>query len=202
MLDQCLENLVSDDVLGGLFLNARTHNAWQQRPVSTDTLHKLYELTVMGPTSANCLPMRVCFVATPQAKARLVPLMSAGNQEKTRQAPVSAIVAYDLDFPDHLPRLFPHEPSAPEWFTATPQATREAALKNGSLQGGYFIIAARALGLDCGPMGGFDAQAVAEAFFPGKRYEVNFVCNLGYGDASALHPRLPRPAFDEVCRIV
>lgn len=185
--------------LDQLFLQARTHSAWLDRPVPDAMLRTLYETAAMGPTSANCLPMRVCFVRSPQAKARLVPLMSAGNREKTALAPVSAIVAYDLSFPANLPRLFPHEPSAPSWFTASPAATREAALRNGSLQGGYFIMAARALGLDCGPMGGFDAPAVAEAFFPGLPYEVNFICNLGHGDHTALHPRLPRLAFEDAC---
>jgi nitroreductase len=184
-----------------LFYEARTHVAWLHRPVPDELLRTLYGMAIMGPTSANCLPLRLVFVRSPQAKAKLVPLMAPGNQDKTRHAPVTAILAYDLAFYDKLPQLYPHEPAAASWFNGSKAAAREAALRNSSLQGGYFIIAARALGLDCGPMGGFDAQAVAQAFFPEKPFEVNFICNLGYGDGQALHPRLPRPGFDEACSL-
>ncbi|MCC2597105.1 malonic semialdehyde reductase [Pusillimonas sp. MFBS29] len=182
-----------------LFNSARTHSAWQDRPVPAEVMQTLYQMTVMGPTSANCLPLRIAYVASPQAKQQLVPLMAEGNREKTRLAPLTAILAYDLLFHEKLPKLYPHQPDAPSWFNSSPESAREAALRNGSLQGGYFIMAARALGLDCGPMGGFDAPAVAQEFFPGMPYEVNFICNLGYGDASQLLPRLPRLSFDEAC---
>lgn len=202
MLDCLDESALSPTDIDRLFLQARTHSAWLDTPVPAGLLKTLFQMTVMGPTAANCLPMRLCFVQSPQAKARLLPLMAAGNVEKTRTAPVSAIVAYDLTFYRHLNQLFPHEPDAPSWFTGDPQATRDAALRNASLQGGYFIMAARALGLDAGPMGGFNADGVAQAFFPGQPYEVNFICNLGYADHSALHPRLPRLSFEQACSIV
>lgn len=182
-----------------IFLHGRTHGAWLDQPVSPDLLRRLFTMTIMGPTSANCLPLRIAFVSSAEGKARLVPLMAAGNREKTRKAPVTAVLAYDLAFHEHLPRLYPHEPGAASWFTGSPAATREAALRNGSLQAGYFIMAARALGLDCGPMGGFDGPAIAHAFFPGRAYEVNLLCNLGYGDHARLRPRLPRLSFDDAC---
>jgi 3-hydroxypropanoate dehydrogenase len=188
--------------LNRLFRDARTHRAWKTRSIPESLLHELYALMIMGPTSANCLPARIVFVCSPQAKARLVPLMNTGNREQTRLAPVTAIVAYDLEFYEQMPKLYPHQPDARSWFNSTPAAAREAALRNGSLQGGYFIMAARSLGLDCGPMGGFDAAAVAQAFFLTKPYEVNFICNLGYGLPERLHPRLPRLAFDEACSVV
>lgn len=191
-----------DPVMDQVFLHGRTHSAWREKPVSDDLLRKLFMMTVMGPTSANCLPLRVAFVSSPDGKEALVPLMAAGNREKTRTAPVTAILAYDLAFYEKLDRLYAHEPNAASWFTGSPAATRDAALRNGSLQAGYFIMAARALGLDCGPMGGFDAPAVAKAFFPGRAYEVNLLCNLGYGDHSVLHPRLPRLSFEEACVVV
>lgn len=187
------------DTLDQLFHSARTHSAWQDVPVPADVMQTLYQLTALGPTSANCLPLRIAYVASPEAKQRLLPMMAEGNKEKTRLAPLTAILAHDLAFHEKLPKLYPQQPDAPSWFNSSPESARIAALRNGSLQGGYFIMAARALGLDCGPMGGFDAAAVAQAFFPGKPYEVNFICNLGYGDKSQLHPRLPRLSFDEAC---
>ncbi|WP_245153505.1 malonic semialdehyde reductase [Allopusillimonas ginsengisoli] len=202
MRDSVSSSAMTDQHIDQLFLQARTHSAWLDQPVAPQLLQKLYAMTAMGPTSANCSPLRVIFVCSPQAKERLLPHMAAGNREKTRQAPVTAILAYDLDFPEQLATLYPHEPSAPSWFTSSADATRIAALRNGSLQGGYFILAARSLGLDCGPMGGFDAEAVAQAFFPDRPYEVNFLCNLGYGDDQALHPRLPRLSFETACEVV
>ena len=188
--------------LDTLFHRAHTHRSWQARSVSPDLLRELYSLMVMGPTSANCLPTRIAFVSSPEAKARLLPLVDEGNQEQTRLAPVTAIVAYDLEFYDKMPMLYPHQPEARSWFNGSPGIARLAALRNGSLQGGYFILAARALGLDCGPMGGFNAAGVAAEFFPSKAYEANFLCNIGYGNEDKLHPRLPRLSFEESCALL
>ena len=193
---ECLERLEA------VFLEGRSFSAWQDKPVPEELLRQLFTMTVMGPTAANCLPLRISFVTSESGRERLVPLMAEGNRQKTGTAPVTAILAYDLAFPEQMGKLFPHEPTAGSWFTSSPAATREAALRNASLQCGYFILAARALGLDCGPMGGFNGAAIAREFFPGKPYEVNLVCNLGYGDASSLHPRLPRLGFDEACTLV
>lgn len=188
--------------LDTLFLAARSVRAWQDRPIPAALLRQLYELVRMGPTAANCQPTRIVFVTSPQAKEKLLTLMDAGNVEPTRRAPVTAIVGYDLRFYEQLPKLFAHEPNAASWFSATSAGARDAALRNGSLQGGYLIMAARALGLDCGPMGGFDAQAAAQTFFPGKPVEVNFMCNLGYRLPGGDFPRLPRLDFEEACAIV
>ncbi|GAB2908600.1 malonic semialdehyde reductase [Paralcaligenes sp. KSB-10] len=193
---------LDDQSLNRLFRHARTHRAWQQRGIPMPLLHELYSLMVQGPTSANCLPARIIFLCSAEAKERLLPLMAAGNREQTRLAPVTAIVGYDLRFYEQLFKLYPHQPEASSWFSATPVTARETALRNGSLQGGYLILAARALGLDCGPMGGFDGEAAAREFFPGKPCEVNFICNLGYGMPARLHPPLPRLAFNEACAIV
>jgi len=184
-----------------LFRNARTHNVWLPKPVADDTLRQLYDLMKWGPTSANCLPARILFLRTSEAKVRLRPALSPTNVEKTMQAPVVAIIAYDLKFYDQLPRLFPHFPGAREWFSNSPKLAEETAFRNGTLQGAYFIIAARAVGLDCGPMSGFDNAKVDAEFFPDGQLKSNFLCNLGYGDASKLFPRSPRPEFDEVCKI-
>lgn len=184
-----------------LFTEARTHVAWQDRPVAPDTLRALYDLMKWGPTSANCSPLRIVFVTTPEAKERLRPALSPGNVAKTMAAPVTAILGHDTAFYEHLGRLFPHDQTARSWFEGKPSAA-PTAFRNGSLQGGYFIMAARAVGLDCGPMSGFDAAQVEAAFWPGGRIAANFLCNLGYGDAARLHPRGPRFAFDEVCTIV
>jgi 3-hydroxypropanoate dehydrogenase len=155
-----------------------------------------------GPTSANCSPARIVFVQSPAAKARLAPCMSEGNRAKTLQAPVTAIIGMDMAFYDRLPELFAHNPEARDWFAGKPDLIAATALRNSSLQGGYFILAARALGLDCGPMSGFDADAVNAAFFAGSTVQVNFLCNLGYGDPQGLFPRSPRLGFDQACRIV
>ena len=154
----------------------------------------------MGPTSANCQPMRVVFVVSAEAKEKLKPALSAGNRDKTMAAPATAIVAHDLRFYDELPRLF-HDPGARSWFTGSEAHAERTAFRNGSLQGAYFLLAARALGLDCGPMSGFDNAKVDAAFFPDGRCKSNFLLNLGYGDRSSLFPRNPRLAFDEACRI-
>ena len=184
-----------------LLTEARTHNGWLDTPVPDATLRELHDLLKWGPTSANCWPLRVLFVRSPEARARLLPLMSPGNRDKTAQAPVTAILGMDLAFPDTLPKLFPHA-DARSWFAGDDAKIAETAFRNSSLQGGYFIVAARALGLDCGPMSGFDAAAVDAAFWAGTQVKTNFICNLGHGDPSKLFGRSPRPAFDEVCRIL
>lgn len=184
-----------------LFRNARTHNVWLDKPVADDTLKQLYDLMKWGPTSANCSPARIVFVRTPEAKERLLAGVSAGNHEKTKTAPVTAIIGFDTKFYDKLPKLFPHA-DARSWFANSPEVADATARRNSSLQGGYFIIAARALGLDCGPMSGFDAAKIDEAFFKGTDIKTNFICNLGYGDATKLFPRSPRLDFDEACKLV
>lgn len=183
-----------------LFREARTHNGWQGRPVPEALLRELWDLVKWGPTSANCLPARLVFVVSPEAKEKLRPCLMEGNLAKTMAAPATAIVGYDLDFPDTLPRLFPHT-DARSWFVGNEALTETTAFRNSSLQGAYFMLAARALGLDCGPMSGFDAAKVEAAFFPGGRVKANFLCNIGYGDPAQLFPRSPRLDFDEACRI-
>jgi Nitroreductase len=201
MLDSTID-LEHPDVLERIFFEGRSFSVWQDKPIPEALLRQLFEMTIMGPTAANCLPLRIAFAASDSAKERLVPLMNEGNRRKTRTAPVTAILAMDLSFHTQLHTLFPHEPTAASWFTSSPAATREAALRNASLQCGYFVMAARALGMDCGPMGGFNGPAIAREFFPGRPYEVNLVCNLGYGVRESLHPRLPRLSFEEAAQIV
>ncbi|MDF3835937.1 malonic semialdehyde reductase [Cupriavidus basilensis] len=184
-----------------LFTEARTHNVWQDRGVDDAVLHQIYDAMKFGPTAANGSPARIVFVKSAAEKARLVDCVSAGNVEKTRSAPVTAIVAFDNAFHDQLPKLFPHA-DARSWYAGQPEKIARDALMNGSLQGGYFILAARALGLDCGPMAGFDAAKVNAAFFPDGNWSVNFLVNLGYGETDKLFPRSPRLSFDEACRIV
>jgi len=186
--------------LNQLFSHARTHNVWTGEPVSDETLRALYDLMKWGPTSANCSPVRIVFLRTADAKARLLPALMEGNREKTRLAPVTAILGMDLEFYEQLPRLFP-QTDARSWFAGKPAAIQETAFRNSSLQGGYFILAARALGLDCGPMSGFNPEAVNREFFPDGKVKANFICNLGHGDPARLFPRNPRLAFDEACRI-
>ena len=192
---------LSDAALSQLFTEARTRNGWTDRPVPEALLRRLYELTKFGPTALNMTPARFLFVTSPEAKARLVPLMAEGNRAKTAQAPVTVIIGQDIDFHDHLPQLFPHAPGARDWF-AEEGGRREAAFRNSSLQGGYFLIAARALGLDVGPMSGFDAAAVKAEFFPQGNVEPNFIVNLGYGSDENLFPRSPRLSFDEAAKIL
>jgi 3-hydroxypropanoate dehydrogenase len=196
-----MASAIDQSALDQLFLSARTHNAWLDKPVPDELLVKIVDLMKLGPTSANCEPARLVFVKSPEAKARLKPFLSSGNLEKTMAAPVTAIIGYDLEFYDELPRLFPHT-DAKSWFTGKPEHVVETAFRNGSLQGAYLILAARALGLDAGPMSGFDQAGVTAEFFAGTPHKANFLCNLGYGDASALKPRLPRLAFDELAQIV
>ena len=184
-----------------IFEDARTHVTWQERPVTDDLLRRIYDVAKMGPTSSNCCPMRVVFVKAAEAKARLTPCLNEGNVEKTMKAPATAIVAYDTQFYDLLPRLYPARDFR-AGFVNNAELARVTAFRNGSLQGGYLILAARALGLDCGPMSGFDNAKVDAEFFPDGRWKSNFLCNLGYGDPSKLHPRNPRPSFEEACRII
>lgn len=191
---------LTEPALDRIFRTARTHNGWLDRPVDDETLRTLYDLLKWGPTSANCSPARIVFVRSRDAKERLRPSLSAGNLDKTMAAPATAIIGYDLRFYERLPRLFPHT-DARSWFAGRDELIRTTAFRNGTLQGAYLIIAARALGLDCGPMSGFDNAKVDAEFFPGGTVKSNFLCNLGYGDPAKLHPRSPRLAFDEACRI-
>ncbi|MEZ4399204.1 MAG: malonic semialdehyde reductase [Kofleriaceae bacterium] len=191
-----------DDALAQLFLAARTHNAWQARAVDDAVLQRVYELARMAPTAANSQPLRVVFVKSPEAKARLRPALDAGNVDKTMAAPVTAIVAFDTAFHEHMGTLFPHAPAVGAAMAGMPEAARTTFLyRNGSLQGAYLMLAARALGLDCGPMSGFDAAKVDAAFFADGRWRSNFLCNLGYGDDAKLFPRSPRLGFADACRI-
>ena len=182
-----------------LFDNARTQNGFTAEPVHEAKLRELYEMMKWGPTSANCSPMRVVFVTSAAGKAKIVNCMSPGNVEKTTSAPVVAIIGMDLEFYEKLPQLFPAA-DARSWFVGNKPFADEAAFRNSSLQGGYFILAARALGLDCGPMSGFDGAKVDEEFWAGTKVKTNFICNLGHGDPSKLWPRSPRLSFDEACR--
>jgi 3-hydroxypropanoate dehydrogenase len=191
---------LSADALDQLFRTARTHNAWQPKPVDDALLHELVDLVKYGPTSANASPARFVFVKSPEAKAKLKPALSEGNLEKTMAAPVTVIVGMDLAFYEYLPRLFPHA-DARSWFAGNPALIEATAFRNGSLQGAYLILAARALGLDAGPMSGFDPAAVDAAFFAGTSIKANFLVNLGYGDPKGLFPRSPRFDFDDIARI-
>ena len=192
---------LDDAALDAIFRTARTQNRWLDQPVSDQQLQALYDLMRWGPTSANSFPVRIVFVTSPAAKERLKPLVLAGNQQKVMTAPVTAILGYDTQFYDWFPRLFPHA-DVRSWFLDKPEFAEATAFRNSSLQGAFFIIAARALGLDCGPMSGFDNEAVDREFFPGGRVKSNFLCALGHGDPAGLFERLPRPAFSEVCSIV
>ncbi|MQX38065.1 malonic semialdehyde reductase [Roseospira navarrensis] len=191
---------IDSTALDMLFNTARTHAHWQDRPVDDATLERLHDLVKMGPTSANCQPARFVFVKSAAAKARLEPCLMEGNKEKTRTAPVTVIVCHDLAFPETLPTLFPHT-DARSWFEGKDSLIETTAFRNGTLQGAYLIMAARALGLDCGPMSGFDNAEVDAAFLEGSTWRSNFLVNLGYGDPARLPPRSPRPAFEDVCRI-
>ena len=193
-------NAIDDSSLKQIFLDARTHVKWLDRQVPDALLKQAYEIARMGPTSANCQPMRILFVRGPEAKAKLRPALSTGNRDKTMAAPATAIFAMDMEFYEKLPRLF-HDPEARGWFAGKPAAIADTAMRNATLQAAYFILAARAIGLDCGPMSGFNRSMVDEIFFAGTALKSNFLCNLGYGDKSALHPRNPRLAFEEACNI-
>jgi 3-hydroxypropanoate dehydrogenase len=194
--------LLSDESLDILFRKARTHRDWLPKPVSDDLLHELYDLMKWCPTSANSCPARILFLRTPEAKEKLRPTLAAANVDKTMKAPATAIVAYDLKFYEQLPKLSPHNPGMREMFTNSPELAATTAFRNGSLQGGYFILAARAVGLDCGPMSGFDNAKLDAEFFPAGNLKSNFLCNLGYGDPTKLFPRGSRLDFDEACQLL
>jgi 3-hydroxypropanoate dehydrogenase len=187
--------------LDQLFRLARTHNAWRDEDVPDALLHEIVDLAKFGPTSANCSPARFLFVKSREAKERLKPHLSEGNRDKTMKAPVCAIIGYDLDFYQYLPKLFPHT-DAKSWFEGDDEKIFDTAFRNGTLQGAYLITAARALGLDCGPMSGFDNKGVDREFFAGTKVKSNFLCNLAYGDPSVLFPRSPRFDFDEMAKII
>lgn len=197
-----MSGVMSNDDLDLIFRKARTHSAWLDKPVEDALLAQIYDLAKLGPTSANMCPLRILFVKSREAKEKLKPALDPGNVDKTMKAPVTAIIGMDVHFYEKLPQLFPHA-DAKSWFKDLPESVLEyIALRNGSLQGAYFMLAARALGLDCGPMSGFDNGKVDAAFFAGTSVKSNFLCNLGYGDASKLHPRSPRLRFEEACKVV
>lgn len=210
------QETLSDIDLDQLFRQARSHSFWLPKPVNDDTLRKLYELVKWGPTSANCCPARILFLRTPEAKQRLVPALSPTNVEKVLAAPVTAIVGFDLHFYEKLPKLFPNAPGYKGMFEKSPELADATARRNSSLQGAYLILAARALGLDCGPMSGFDNAKVDEEFFgagkeiagadeeffPLTHVRSNFLCNIGHGDRSKLFPRNPRLDFEEACALL
>jgi 3-hydroxypropanoate dehydrogenase len=192
---------IQEDALDQLFRQARTFQAWQPEPVPLELLRRVYELARLGPTSANSCPARFVFLTTKEAKERLRPALAAGNVEKTMSAPVTAIIAWDTEFYEKLPRLSP-QADFRSFFAGNQPLIDETGFRNGSLQGAYFIIACRAFGLDCGPMSGFDASKVNAEFFPDGKWKANFLCNVGHGDQSKLFPRNPRLEFDEACRVL
>jgi 3-hydroxypropanoate dehydrogenase len=192
---------ISDECMNQLFREARTHWVWRSEPVPIALLKQVYELARFGPTSANSSPARFVFITTPEAKERLRPSLAPGNVEKTITAPVTVIVAWDTEFHEKLPQLFPARDMR-SVFAGKAELIHETAFRNGTLQGAYLIMAARALGLDCGPMSGFDQQKVNAEFFPDGKWKANFLINIGYGDASKIFPRNPRLSFDEACRVL
>jgi 3-hydroxypropanoate dehydrogenase len=211
-----MKNALPDEALDQLFREARTHTAWLDRPVAEDLLRRLYDLAKWGPTSANGSPARFVFLRSPESKERLRPILAPGNIEKTMTAPVTVIIAYDLLFYEKLPKLFPHNPDLRKLFATNPQLVEVTAKRNSSLQGAYLMMAARALGLDCGPMSGFDnarldeeffgagreCEGCEQEFFPAGHVKSNFLCNLGYGDASTLYPRATRLEYGEACTVL
>ncbi|HET6323933.1 MAG TPA: malonic semialdehyde reductase [Planctomycetaceae bacterium] len=193
---------MSDEGLDLIFREARTHTVWLDKPVDEALLRRVYDLAKLGPTSANMCPMRVVFVRSKEAKEKLKPGLDAGNVEKTMSAPVTAIIGMDVHFYEKLPKLFP-QADAKAWFSGRPETVLESmALRNSSLQGAYFLLAARSLGLDCGPMSGFNNALVDAAFFAGTTVKSHFLCNLGHGDRSKLYPRNPRLSFEEACQVL
>ena len=194
--------VIDNHAVETLFTEARTHNVWTDQEVSEEKLRELYQLMHFGPTSMNCQPLRVLFLKSQEAKERLKPALLPGNQEKTMKAPVVAVLGYDTEFYQHLPRMFSHNKDAKSLFEGKTDFINTTAFRNNSIQGGYFILAARALGLNAGPMSGFNNAAVDEEFFPDGQVKSNFLCNLGYGDASALFPRQDRFKFEEVCDVL
>ncbi len=195
------KTIINDDAINQLFRDARTYNKWQDQGVSDVTLQALFDLVKLCPTSANCLPMRVVFVKSDEAKARLKPYLSEGNVDKTMSAPVTAIIGYDLEFFEKLPALFPHA-DAKSWFVGNDDLIKDTAFRNTAMQAGYMILAARSLGLDCGPMSGFDLGAVTKEFFGGTNIKADLLINLGYGDNTDMNERSPRPDFDDMCKTI
>jgi 3-hydroxypropanoate dehydrogenase len=196
-----MKNSIDQVALDQVFLSARSHNGWLPQPVSDEMLHALHDLMKWGPTSANSCPARFLFLRSREAKEKLLPCMAPGNVEKTRTAPVVAIIAQDLEFYEHLPKLMPHRDYR-SVFVGKQALIESTAFRNGSLEGAYLIIAARALGLDCGPMSGFDNEKADRAFFSGTTWKSNFICGLGVGDPAKLHPRSPRLDFSEACKVL
>jgi nitroreductase len=196
-----MSNPLDDKALDQLFRTARSYNGWTAQTVSETLIRAVYDLAKYGPTSANASPARFVFVASPEAKARLLPLLSEGNRAKSAAAPVTVIIGQDLDFAEQMPRLFPHDPNARYWFSA-PGVTEATAMRNSTLQGAYLMIAARSLGLDCGPMSGFDSAGVDAEFFADTNIKANFLCNIGYGTDENLFARSPRLAFEEACQLL
>lgn len=193
---------LSDEALDIIFRKARTQNAWTDQPVTDDELRAVYDLMKWGSTSANMSPARFVIVRSKEAKEKLAATLTEGNKAKTMAAPATVIIGHDVEFYEHLPKLFPHAPDAKTWFNWSADWATAHAFRNGSLQGAYFMIAARALGLDCGPMSGFDLAKVEEAFFPEKNVKANFLCNIGHGDPKGVLERLPRFTFDDVATII
>src|SRR6516162_8573752 len=197
-----MTKVLNDEGLNLLFRDARTHTVWLDQPVDDALLRQVYDLARIGPTSANMCPMRIVFVKSKEAKEKLKPCLDPGNVDKTMSAPATAIIGMDMRFYEQLPKLFPHA-DAKAWFKDLPENVLEyIALRNSSLQGAYFMLAARSLGLDCGPMSGFNNAKVDAAFFTGTTVKSNFLCNLGHGDPAKLYPRNPRLSFDEACTVL
>lgn len=191
---------LNPDALDTIFLKARTYNWWSDKPVPQSMLEEIWNIARMGPTSANCSPARIVFVTSEEAKEKLRPCLMKGNVDKTMKAPATAIIGHDMEFYEQLPKLFPHT-DARSWFTGNDDLIEETAFRNGTLQGAYFMLAARALGLDCGPMSGFDKEKADAAFFAGTTVRSNFICSIGYGTDKNLFPRSPRLSFAEACRV-
>jgi 3-hydroxypropanoate dehydrogenase len=195
------DKIINDQALDIVYRDARTRNGWEDRKVTRTLMQAVYDLAKMGPTSANCSPARFVFVVSDEAKARLKPHLIPGNVDKTMKAPCCVIIGHDMEFYEKLPELFPHT-DARAWFAGNDELIKTTAFRNGTLQGAYFMIAARALGLDCGPMSGFNNDGVDKAFFAGTKIKSNFLCSIGYGTDENLFPRSPRLAFDDSCEIV
>ncbi len=196
-----MTSALSQKTLDQLFVTARSHNGWKETPVPVEMLKKIWDITKWGPTSANCSPARIVFVTSPEAKKQLEPCLMEGNVEKVMKAPVTAIIGQDMKFYDRLGALFPHTDARP-WFAGNDKVIKATAFRNSTLQGAYFMLAARALGLDCGPMSGFDEDAVNETFFKGTDVQSNFLCSIGYGNGENMFPRSPRLEFDDACSVL
>lgn len=194
--------ILEDEALDILFREARTYRAWQKRDVTEVLIKAVYDLAKLGPTAANCSPARFVFIQSAEAKARLQPHLDKGNVDKTMAAPLTAIIAYDTQFYELMPELYPQAPKARDWYAGKPAAIEDTAFRSSSLQGAYLMLAARALGLDCGPMSGFNKEGINKEFFADGRYQVNFLCNIGYGDNTGMPVRGPRLSFDQACQVL